>query len=799
MNSDSDDEPLGNKKNGRLPPSYKQTSMLEDDDDVPLGEKLAAKKAKIEKSAERASKAPRSSITNKALAKNIKKEEDSDDEPLTRSRPTKRQPTTTVKKTNGVKKEESDSDIPLTKKTATKVRASAKKATTPKEKSEEPGEEDDEAEEEYAWWAQGPNDDDTIKWTTLEHNGVLFPPPYEPLPKNIKLLYDGAPVNLSPEAEEVAGFYGAMLNSDHCQKAVFNKNFFDDFREVLKQSGGAKDAKSGKPVDIKHFEKLNFEKIYDYYAEKSAARKARPQAEKKAEKAEKDAMDAPYMFCKWDGRKEKVGNFRVEPPGLFRGRGDHPKTGKLKLRVQPEQVTINIGKDAPIPEPPAGHKWKAVQHDNTCTWLAMWKENINNNTKYVMLAANSSVKGQSDWKKFEKARELKQHIARIRKDYQKELRHNEMAIRQRATAVYFIDKFALRAGNEKDTENEAETVGCCSLKYEHVTLKEGNTVVFDFLGKDSIRFHAEFQVEPQVYKNLKIFKKAPKSDGDDIFDRLTTTQLNKYLTSYMKGLTAKVFRTYNASYTMSELLQKLKIDKNATIQEKVKLYNDCNREVAVLCNHKRTIGAQHGVQMAKLGDRLKGLEYQKWRLKMMILDLDPKQKKKKGAEFFERPEELTEDWVREHQNFLVEELRIKITKKFQKDNEKRVAEGEKALPEKELKERLKAADELTVKFKKENKTKKVIAEGKGVTAEKLLQQVSKKEEQIKNLEITATDKADNAEVALGTSKINYIDPRLTVVFAKKVNAPIEKFFSKNLREKFQWAIKSVEAEDDWQF
>jgi len=41
------------------------------------------------------------------------------------------------------------------------------------------------------------------------------------------------------------------------------------------------------------------------------------------------------------------------------------------------------------------------------TWLATWKENVNENIKYVFLAANSSLKGQSDFKKFEKARELK--------------------------------------------------------------------------------------------------------------------------------------------------------------------------------------------------------------------------------------------------------------------------------------------------------------------------------------------------------------------------------------------------------
>lgn len=39
----------------------------------------------------------------------------------------------------------------------------------------------------------------------------------------------------------------------------------------------------------------------------------------------------------------QVGNFRVEPPGLFRGRGDHPKMGKFKRRIYPRDITINIG------------------------------------------------------------------------------------------------------------------------------------------------------------------------------------------------------------------------------------------------------------------------------------------------------------------------------------------------------------------------------------------------------------------------------------------------------------------------
>ena len=78
-----------------------------------------------------------------------------------------------------------------------------------------------------------------------------------------------------------------------------------------------------------------------------------------------------------------------------------------QFRVRPEDITLNIGEDAPIPVPNMPGKWKAVTHDNTVTWLANWTENVNGNHKYVFLAAGSSLKGQSDMQKFEKARELK--------------------------------------------------------------------------------------------------------------------------------------------------------------------------------------------------------------------------------------------------------------------------------------------------------------------------------------------------------------------------------------------------------
>ena len=79
----------------------------------------------------------------------------------------------------------------------------------------------------------------------------------------------------------------------------------------------------------------------------------------------------------------------------------------VQLRLRPEDITINISETATVPVPNMPGKWKKVIHDQTVTWLANWTENINGNHKYVFLAAGSSLKGQSDMMKFEKARELK--------------------------------------------------------------------------------------------------------------------------------------------------------------------------------------------------------------------------------------------------------------------------------------------------------------------------------------------------------------------------------------------------------
>lgn len=143
----------------------------------------------------------------------------------------------------------------------------------------------------------------------------------------------------------------------------------------------------------------------------------------------------------------------------------------------------------------------------------------------------------------------------------------------------------------------------------------------------------------------------------------------------------------------------------------------------------------------------------------MILDLEPSYKKKKGASWFELDEDLDQEWIQEHQQFLIEEQRTKITKKFEKDNEKRKANKEKPMPEKELKERLQVVKDLETKFRKENKIGKVEAEGRGASVDKYLKAIEKLDERVKVLETQAEDRDGNKEVALGTSKIVSLENR----------------------------------------
>ncbi|CAL8337327.1 unnamed protein product [Merluccius merluccius] len=604
-------------------------------------------------------------------------------------------------KAKGKKRKQDDEDVKPKK---TKNNKKGEVADGKKKAKKEP-------EEKWKWWEEE-RYTDGVKWKFLEHKGPVFAPPYEPLPSHVKFYYDGKHMKLSPATEEVATFFGKMLDHEYTTKEVFRKNFFKDWRKEMSPEEKAK---------ITDLNKCDFNEMNDYFKAQSEARKAMSKEQKLKIKEENERILQEYGFCLMDNHKERIANFRIEPPGLFRGRGDHPKMGMLKRRSRPEDIIINCSKDSKHPKPPTGTKWKEVRHDNKVTWLVSWTENIQGSIKYIMLNPSSRIKGEKDWQKYETARRLKKCVDRIRSQYHEDWKSKEMRIRQRAVALYFIDKLALRAGNEKEEGETADTVGCCSLRVEHINLypeKDGQEFVveFDFLGKDSIRYYNKVPVEKRVFKNLQLFMEN-KGEEDDLFDRLNTSILNKHLQELMDGLTAKVFRTYNASITLQQQLKELTTpDEN--IPAKILSYNRANRAVAILCNHQRA-----------------------------------------APKTFEKS---------------MQNLQAKIdAKKDQLSDARRELKSAKA----------------DAKVRRDEKSKK--------TVETRKKAISRLEEQLMKLEVQATDREENKQIALGTSKLNYLDPRISVAWCKKWDIPVEKIYNKTQREKFAWALDM--AEDDYEF
>jgi len=692
-----------------------QDLLDESDDDLPLS---ARKRVKEESDDDDLPLAARKKVkAEPKKGKRKKKGDDEDDEEDDDFKPGPK------KKQKKSKKEDHEEDFKPEKKKAKKEKAAAKApkkkktelwAKTPvKREAGSPTKKQLKQKEEEAnvwkWWEEEKSNDG-VKWHSLSHKGPVFADPYIRNPKNVKFMYKGEHMVLTDVAEEVAGFYAKMLDHDYTTKEVFNNNFFKDWRKQMTHDEKEK---------ITKLSNCDFRQLHAYFTDQNEQRKQRTKEEKKVLKEKNQDLIDEYGWTFIDGHKQRIGNFKIEPPGLFRGRGDHPKQGMLKTRIEAEDVSINCSKDSEIPEPPPGHKWKNVRHDNSVTWLACWTENVQGQTKYVMLNAASKLKGEKDWQKYETARRLHQIADKIRDNYRSDFKSKEMRVRQRSVAMYFIDILALRAGNEKD-EDQADTVGCCSLRVEHIQLieeKDGKEyiVVFDFLGKDSIRYYNEVPVEKRVFKNLQLFVEN-KNGGDDLFDRLNTASLNKHLNELMDGLTAKVFRTYNASRTLQEQLNK-GTDPDDSVPAKILAYNRANREVAILCNHQRA-----------------------------------------APKTFDKS---------------MENLRTKIDDK----------RGQVEEAEKQLKDAKKAA-------KSGSAGAKIVHEKKKKALERI-------QEQLMKLELSATDKEENKTIALGTSKLNYLDPRISVAWAKKYDVPMEKVYNKTQRSKFQWAIDM--ATEDYNF
>lgn len=122
-------------------------------------------------------------LSSKLASLKAKQEADDDDDHIPISQ--------RMKKTSAPVNKSSSSKQPVSKVVSSSIKKTFKKSKKPVKKSKYvkstkllPG-----------------SGDGQKKWTSLVHNGVIFPPPYQT--HRVKMLYKGKPVDLTPEQEEV--------------------------------------------------------------------------------------------------------------------------------------------------------------------------------------------------------------------------------------------------------------------------------------------------------------------------------------------------------------------------------------------------------------------------------------------------------------------------------------------------------------------------------------------------------------------------------------------------------------------
>ena len=444
-----------------------------------------------------------------------------------------------------------------------------------------------------------------MKWKKLQHNGILFPPDFKS--QGIKIKINGEYVDLSLIQEEMVYQWAKKKDAPkpgttekYVEDPIFQKNFISDFAKTF----------NGKFKNLKYTD-VDFTQAYKLVDKEKEAKELMTKEEKKAlalkRKEIREEMKIKYGKAIMDGQEVEVGNYMAEPPGIFMGRGEHPMRGRYKPQVTSNDVTLNLGKEAKIPD----GNWGKIVHDRDSMWIASWMDALTQKRKYVWLADTAGIKQERDQAKYDKAKNLAKEIENVKTHIVKDMQSKELKTKRIATACYLIYRTAMRVGDEKDPD-EADTVGATTLRREHIKLT-GSTIEFDFLGKDSVRWQESIPAEgfdKQFHDNLKELI-SNKKDKQEIFDGITSRHVNAYYSTLVKGLSAKVFRTYLASSVVSKYLRDHDNIKSESNMKKLFHAKMANLDSAIMCNHKRTIPKNFEQSLQKKKDTLSNVEKSK--------------------------------------------------------------------------------------------------------------------------------------------------------------------------------------------
>lgn len=455
-----------------------------------------------------------------------------------------------------------------------------------------------------------------MKYTmkSLKHNGI-YVPPYDF--KGFSVMIQGKPVKLSPKTEQMALMWvRKKISPTSPPDTAYYRNFIQEFLQQLKQENleliflGSFCQEYLKSINRSDFEwtanlkqPVDFLEIEQYVEQEQQKKLNMDKVEKKRlaneRKTKRDALRDKYGYAFVDGQKIEIANWTAEPSCIFAGRGDHPKRGKWKEGPREEDIVLNLSPDSPRPK----GKWKDIVWEQDRMYLAKWSDKLSGKVKYVWFSDSAFLKQNREKEKFEKAEKLDEKIAIVEKHVLEGLDCEDSEKRKIATVCWLILEQNIRVGDEKDPD-EADTVGAITLRPEHVKI-DGNTLHFDFLGKDSVRWVSQAEASPSVARNIENCSKTCK---EYLFEGIDSKKVSRFLSQKMPGLTAKVFRTWRTTRTVQEYLDRSKVGKEDP--EYVKKYEAkmANLEAAKIANHKRKIPVNFKERVAKKEVTLRELE-----------------------------------------------------------------------------------------------------------------------------------------------------------------------------------------------
>jgi len=460
----------------------------------------------------------------------------------------------------------------------------------------------------------------------LIHNGVLVPEPPE-LP-GLYIIARGLRIELTPEQEEMALAWAAKKDTPYVQDPVFVRNFMQDLSRAL----GIEP-----PLAL---EEVDFSAYYAVVDERRRQREALSPEGRKAQAAERkrkaEELKARYGYAIVDGERVELATYMVEPSGIFMGRGQHPLRGRWKQGASRSDITLNYGPD----EPHLGEGWKEIVWQPESMWVARWEDKLTGKLKYVWLSDTAPVKQDREAGKFDQALELEAKLDDVRQRIDEGLQDSDPRRRMVAMACYLIDRLCLRVGDEKEAD-EADTVGATTLRPEHVTLHEDGSAEFDFLGKDSVHWHKQLQLDARAYdclaeliQDARPSRSASGENGNgaamlpQLFPDIGSQNVNAFFSSILPGLSAKKFRTYHATKAVESSLRKARVKARDPEYVKWHAANMANLAAAELCNHTKQVRgsweearARYEQRMAAARQRIRAYERQASELEARYAEL----------------------------------------------------------------------------------------------------------------------------------------------------------------------------------